>query len=185
MPLIIKVAVSRKLTEDFNSRGWTLDIQSELDSRILDDTDQLAKSTNFLFQMANDLLDEQVHQASAGSNGADRLLSNGLTRNHTQQVGRLRGNGTRISQNNGTGPAGDNGNGAGPRGQNSRTERPITTAQINAVQKMAQKFDTTGDAIAQEDFNCKLSELGIRQASELIDRLKKGLQSQGEQEAGR
>jgi len=64
MPLIIKVSVSRKLTQDFNSRGWCLDIQSELDSRTLDNTNQLADSTNYLFQLATDLLDQQVRQAS-------------------------------------------------------------------------------------------------------------------------
>jgi hypothetical protein len=50
---------------------------------------------------------------------------------------------------------------------------------------MAQRFDTNGDAIALEDYNCKLSELTIRQGSDLIDRLKKGLEAQGGQEVGR
>jgi hypothetical protein len=195
MPLIIKVSVSRKLTEDFNSRGWTLDIQSEFDPRTFDDTDALANSTNHLFQLANDLLDQQVQQASAGnrSNGNGNRSSayngsNGQNQNGNQNSGgnnRPPNNGTYTRPANGNGKSNGDSNGGANGGSNGRGDRPITSAQINAIDKMAQKFDTNGDAIASEDFNCKLSQLSLRQASQLIDRLKKALEAQGAQAVAR
>ena len=194
MPLIVKVSVSRKLTQDFNSHGFSLDIQSELDARTLDNTDQLADSTNYLFQLANDLLDQQVQQASEGNqqngNGQRKPAysgSNGQNPNGSGNHGgnhRLPNNVTNSRSTNGNGESHGQRNGGTPKG-NGRTERGITQAQSQAIEKMAKKFDTYGDAIALEDFNCKLSELTIRQASQLIDRLKKGLESQGGQEVSR
>jgi hypothetical protein len=187
MPLVIKVSVSRKLSQDYNSRGWTLDIQSEFDPRTFDDTDALANSTNHLFALANDLLDQQVQQASEGNqtsgNGQHKSPYNGSNGN-----GQNGHRNNRLSNNSAySRPANGNGHrsSGSPKCSNGRAERPITQAQINAIQKMAQRYDTHGDAIAGEDFNCKLSELTIRQASELIDRLKRGLEAQGGKEAGR
>jgi hypothetical protein len=198
MPLIIKVGVSRKVSQDYQSQGFNLDIQSELDPRVLDDTNQLADATSHLFELANDLLDQQVEQAKGRTpipdNSQQKPSYNGtnpqnggqlFNRNNSSNI-RQSNNGTYSRPSNGNGQQ-SNGhrNGGAPKGTNGRTERPATSAQINAIRKMAEKFDTNGDSVAQEDFNCNLAELTIRQASELIDRMKKSLEAQEGQGAGR
>jgi hypothetical protein len=193
MPLVIKVSVSRKLSQDYNSRGWTLDIQSEFDARTFDDTDALANSTNQLFAIANDLLDDQVQQASEGNNrnGQHQPAYNapaGPSRNENGNGGgnnRIPNNGAYFRPAAGSGQSNGHRNGGSPKGNNGRAERPITQAQVNAINKMARKLDTNGETVAAEDYNAKLSELTIRQASELIDNLKKSLEAQQGQGAGR
>ncbi len=174
MALVIKASVSRKLTEDFNSKGWALELQSEFDPRMLDDTEGLAKSTDFLFQIANDLLDQQVTSSASNRTG------NGEAYNRSKQNpdgGHVNRNGS-YGHNGANGTSG-NGNGARSKSNGSagHKERPITAAQINAIQKMATRLDTNGDAVAREDFNAPLKELSIKQASQLIDNLKKAIEA--------
>lgn len=191
MPLVIKVSVSRKLSQDYNSRGWTLDIQSEFDPRVFDDTETLANSTNHLFALANDLLDQQVQQASDGA----RVNGNGHQKptydrtdgqRHNGRPERFGGDGAYSGKDTGNG----SGNGRQQRASdrkesNARPERPITEAQVRAIRKLAEQFDTNGDAVAREDYNTDLAKLTIRQASDLIQRLKASLEGQELRGAGR
>jgi hypothetical protein len=188
MPLIIKCGASRKVSQDYQSQGYSLDITSELDPRVLDDTNQLANTTNHLFALVNDLLNEQVEQAKASqkaSNGHGNQAYNAASSQAGNQAysgnnGRPPSNGTYAR--NGIGSTNGHRNGTGPKNGNSRPERPITAAQKTAIQKMAQRFDTNGDTVAREDFNTDLANLTIRQASQIIDRMKQSLEAQ---EAGR
>jgi hypothetical protein len=146
----------------------------------------LADSTNYLFQLATDLLDQQVRQASeekqSNGNGGSKHSPAANNRNQNGNGNkpghnRLNGNGSYSGPSNGGDSANSLRNNKSSGTNERRNERPITAAQTNAITKMAERFDTNGDAIAREDFNCNLSELTIRQASELIDRLKKGLEA--------
>lgn len=191
MPLIIKCGASRKVSENYQSEGYSLDITSELDPRVLDDTNQLASTTNHLFALVNDLLNEQVEQAKASQQSAsghgtppyNAAPSQAANPAYNRNNGRPPSNGTYTR--NGNGPTNGHRNGTGSKNGNGRPERPITAAQKTAIEKMAQRFDTNGEAVAQEDFGTTLGNLSIRQASELIDRMKKSLEAQEGQGAGR
>jgi hypothetical protein len=179
------------VSENYQSEGFSLDITSELDPRVLDDTNQLANTTNHLFALVNDLLNEQVEQAKASQRTTDAPQKPAYNTNRTQPAtqtynrsnGSSRSNGAYIR--NGNGSTNGHRNGTGPKNGNGRPERPITAAQKTAIEKMAQRFETNGEAVAQEDFGTSLANLTIRQASDTIDRMKKSLEAQEGQGAGR
>lgn len=173
MALIIRVNCSRKVSADYQSRGFSIDLQSEFDPRTLDDTNQLADSANHLFQLANDLLDEQVSKfESEGSK--PRTPTTGDTRRQPQPRPQ-NGNGRRAS-GNGTSPRNTNGNG------NGHGERGVTQAQVRAINNMAGRIGVDADTFCQDQFGANVQELTLKQGSELIDLLKN--QIEGRKTAG-
>lgn len=112
MALIIRVGCSRKVSADYQSRGYTIDLQSEFDPRTLDNTDALADAADHLFQLANGLLDQQVRTASEDQGGSDHTpppQDNHPVPARTRPAdGRNGGNGHRP---NGNGYQGGNGRG--------------------------------------------------------------------------
>lgn len=190
--VIVKVSLSRKLTRDFNSTGFGLDIQSELPSQTVEDPQAMAQATEHLFQLANDLLEvevakaqgaEQPPQAQASpSPTADRNGSgNGHARPQAQGNGKANATGGNGTYRNG------NGNSArtAPRANGNGGNRPITEAQVRAATNMARKAKVDVDDFAAQNFNRGLRELTLREASELIDQLKNEIESQQPQGAGR
>jgi hypothetical protein len=191
MPLIIKCGASRKVSQDYQSQGYSLDVTSELDPRVLDDSNQLASTTNHLFALVNDLLNDQIEQAKAlqqssnGQGGPGRISASSQATNqaYNRNGGRSQSNGTYARNENGS--THGHRNGTAQKTGNGHPERLITAAQKTAIEKMAQRFDTNGDSVAREDFNTDLADLTIRQASQIIDRMKQSLEAQGGQGAGR
>ena len=188
MPVLIRVSVSRKLTKDYQSRGFALDITSELPATAAEDPNLMAQASQHLFQLAEDLLQEQVNQAgeSEPANGNGRQApssseddrprqSNG--HNGTSTNGRsTNGRSTYRSNGQGTGHAGQNGN-AGGNGKGRGGDRSITDAQVRALDRMAKRLDTTGERVAQDEHGCGLRQLSLKQASALIDSLKQSIES--------
>lgn len=162
--LKINVGLSRKITEDYNSRGFSLNIEGELPSDLLHDPRRLEESTDQLFELANRLLDDQVNQAirptAKPSNG------NGHSRRYDgpteQKVDR------RPTSN-------QNGNG---NGHNS--ERQLTQAQGRAITNMTRKLGVSTEDWLEENFQVyEVGHLSLKLASQAIDRLKKELETQG------
>lgn len=173
MALIIKVGVSRKVSADFQSRGYTLDIQSEFDPRTLDDTGTLADAADHLFQLANDLLDQQVRKANE-----DGQSGNGHTpppqTNHPVPA-RTR---PADDRNGGNGHR-PNGNGyQGGRGRGQGGPRPITEAQSRAITNMAKRLRVDPDDFAAQNFNRPVRDLSLTEGSDCIDLLKGEIETQ-------
>jgi hypothetical protein len=180
MPVLIRVSVSRKLTRDYQSRGFALDITSELPATAAEDPNQMARASQHLFQLAEDLLQEQVSQAGepepANGNGRqapptpqEESPRPGNSHNGISN-GRSTYRGSGQGSRDGNGHAGHNGNGRG-------ADRSITEAQVRALDRMAKRLDTTGERIAQDEHNCGLRQLSLKQASALIDSLKNSIEA--------
>jgi len=176
--LKINVGLSRKVSQDFQSKGFSLNIEGELPSEILNDPNALSDSVNNLFAVANQLLDEQIRN-DAGTETTTRIRhvptttydrpSNG----HTRQP--VRTNGYRQNGSNG-----HNGHTPTPTSGNAGGERLLTQAQTRAITNMAKKLNQDPDQYAQDLFGvARVSELTIKQASEAIDALKNAIQKVG------
>jgi hypothetical protein len=175
--LKINVGLSRKLTQDFNSRGFSIDIDGELPSEVLTDERLLRSTTDRLFQLANLMLDEQIERATTRQEEQLQKPTNGRDHSHAPD-----GNGRTqrgVSDNR---PQPSNRNGSGqcrddqPNNANSNGDRLLTQAQNRAIQNMTRKLGQNADLFARDEFgvNC-VAELTVKEASQVIDLLKESL----------
>jgi len=172
--LKINVGLSRKVTQDYNSRGYSLNIEGELPSEVLHDQEALTRSTHRLFQLANLLLDQQVDQAKQ---------SNGQPGNRPEKE--------HLYPREGNGNPAHNGNGRNfipksPTNENNHNnghgqgERKLTQAQGRAIQNMTRKLNLKADQWARDEFGVNtVNELTVKQASEAIDIFKRSLDAEG------
>ena len=164
MPVLITVGRSCKRSKDFNSEGYSLSLQAELPSNVVDDPNALAEKSGELFQLVTDLLEDRVNADSVEpvptrqSRAAVADLTKRVARSTTPSYQPQQPSGKR-----------DGGNGNGVRG--------ITTAQTNAIHNMARKVGEDPEGLAASQFNRELRELTIRQASALIDGLKEKIET--------
>ena len=174
MPMTITVNRSAKVTKDYNSQGYGLSLEAELPAELIHNPDGVAEAANHLFQLAEDLLAEQVN----GGSRAPRAASSPRT---CRAYGRNGGNGNGHSgatvHNGSNGPYRGRGNGNG-RNAASQQPRPITQAQSKAVHTMCERLGYDAQKVAHEEFGTALSGLSIKQGSELIDILKKEITAQ-------
>ena len=168
MPLTVNVGLSRKVTEDYNSKGFTLNIAAELPASLIEDPNGLAQATNNLFALAGDLLEEQVRNAS--NIGDPTPIRSGDRQPRLPQTTNDRG----PSNGNGNGHAGGNGNG----GNGHDGPRPATQAQVRAIYNMSKRLNQNADGYAQQEFNVPVRQLSIKQASQMIEALKAGFEAQ-------
>ena len=173
MPLKINVGVSRKVSQDYQSTGFSLNIDAELPANLIDNPDAMAEQSSHLFQLANDLLDEQVRQAG----GKAPVSSNPPRRPAPSSTNGTNGNGHKPYRNGNTSPK-TNGNGHTNHHGNGRGDRGITDAQVRAVGNMAKRLGTDGETYAIDNTGNTLSELSVKEASQLIDQLKGELEKQ-------
>ncbi len=159
MPLKLNVGLSRKVTEDYNSRGFSLNIEGELPADTMTDPQTLAGKVQQMFQLADDLLEQQVQEAIGATRDRSRGggRENGRSNGHPYRNGRTRGNGYGKQHRNG--------------------DRLITQAQTKAVQNMAKRIGWDPETCAYDEFGVALAELTVKQASDLIDILKKQIES--------
>ena len=176
MPLKLSVGQSRKVSENYNSRGFSLQIEAELPANAIDDATTVAETANHLFQLCDDLLEDQVRQASPEQtgNGNGKHQPVRSARPAEARADRKNGHSVPASNNNHSGN-GSNGNG-----------RPITGAQSKAIINMANRLDQDVDALVEERFGAGgLAELTVSEASQLIDQLKQRIERQQKNGAAR
>jgi hypothetical protein len=181
MPAILKIGLSKKVSENYNSDGYSIDLQTELPHAAVDRPEELARTTEYLFQLAEDLLQQQVVKRqgevprrevpgpvasrpspSGGGPATERRTYPG-TQEDRRNEGRAR-------------PAPSNGQGR---------VRLATGAQLMAIEKMAKRAKTDPHQLCADDFGVALRELTLAQASELIDALKGMIEAKEGQGAGR
>jgi len=177
--LKINVGLSRKVSQDYQSKGFSLNIEGELPSEILTDQNALAEAADNLFTVANQLLDEQIQKATSVEN-APRTRRPSRTpyprpqNGHTRQPQQANG----YRQNSPPQPVGTNGNHT-PNG-NGNGERLLTQAQSRAIGNMARKLGQDPDQWVQEQYGVvQVGELTLKQASEAIDLLKQSIEKVG------
>ena len=159
MPLTINVGLSRKLSQDFNSVGVSINVTAELDQGLLVRAQELQRQIGELYQQANEALDRQLAtivppERYAAPTEGRRPASNGS--GHPGPNGQFRGNYA----------------GGGYRNGNSRALAPMTAKQRSAILAIARACEVDAFGTARQTFDTDLDALTARQASALIDSLK-------------
>ena len=153
MPLRLNVGLSKKIgLPDYGSLGASANLELELDSGAIGDPDRLRQQVRHLFGLAKASVEEELNQQQA-------VLPNAGGNGHGRDP---------HTNGNGNGHSASNGN-SSPRRSNGRT---ATQSQIRAIKAIAnrQRLDL-GPQL--EHFGVRaVEDLGIQQASELIDELK-------------
>lgn len=153
MPLRLNVGLSKKIgLPDYGSLGASANLELELDSGAIGDPDRLRQQVRHLFGLAKASVEEELNQQQA-------VLPNAGANGHGRDP---------HTNGNGNGHSASNRN-SSPRRSNGRT---ATQSQIRAIKAIAnrQRLDL-GPQL--EHFGVRaVEDLGIQQASELIDELK-------------
>ena len=153
--LRISVGTSRKLTQDYNSKGFDIHLDGELPCDVINDPNALAEKANELFQLAEDLINEQVAKHANGSPA-------GAVETH-------RPGSRELSNRN----EHSNGSDRGPR-------TGITAAQRRAIANMLRRAgEGDGTQLVRDEYGVNsIDELSIKEASTLIDDLKERIEAQ-------
>jgi len=153
MPISLSIGLSRKVSKDYNSRGYSVNLDVELPADAINDQQSIADSADRLFALCDQLLDRQIAEQKGESSGRAPVT---WTSN--------------IRKTNGT-------NGRSRGGNSNGGDRLLTTAQGRAIESMARKLGRSADEYAEHEFGSVVGDLSIRQASELIDILKQEIES--------
>jgi hypothetical protein len=148
MPLTLNVGVSRKIGQpDYGSLGANCHVEVELDTALLrEDLDAFHRHVRNAFLQCRQAVDDELTQAQQGESS----------------------NGHRNGHHNGT-----NGNVSNGNGSRRTSGRQATASQCRAIRAIAdrQRLDLTAEL--HNRFGVEHPEdLGISQASELIDAIK-------------
>lgn len=149
MPISLSIGLSRKVSKDYNSRGYSVNLDVELPADAINDQQSIANSADQLFALCDQLLDRQIAEGQAEKKDPQR---GGSINGHPR-----RGGGR---------PMPSNGNG-----------RLMTNAQTRAIESMARKIGEDPSEWARHEFGQEFNQLNIRQASEMIDSLKQAIES--------
>lgn len=165
--LKINIGLSRKVSADYNSRGFSVNIEGELPSELLHDEEGLRSTCDRLYDLANSVLEEQVQKSTEPS-----------ARQPARTTERFEGrsNGRSHERTNGNGNGRSYGRDAQERSSRNpdRNERLLTQAQGRAIQNMARKVGADPHQWARDEFGVnQVEDLTLKQASEAIDSLKR------------
>jgi len=161
MPIRVIVSRSRKLSENYNSESWGLSLDTEFTGD-LSNTQAFQEQVNDLFSLVDNLLDEKV-QGAKGGRTASRAPANG----------RGASNGNARRTNAGRATNGTNGNG----------HRKLTYAQQKAIVSMSRKVGVNPDEWSEDQHGIPVRDLSVKQASDLIDALRREIEAQDTQGA--
>lgn len=172
MPLKLTVGQSRKISENYNSTGFSLNIEAELPASAAQEPNTLAQAANDLFQLCEDILDERIRGSAGNANYRKPRSASEVA----PQSDRRHDPSTRPESSTRR-PTANGGNGNG-NGHSNGGPKPITKAQTKAILNMCRRLERDADVVAEGNFGVGgVHELSIRQASELIDALKADIES--------
>jgi hypothetical protein len=143
MPLSINVGLSRKASRDYQSSGTSINVTAELDQSLLARPEELQQQIRGLYEQAENALD---HQASRTAVGADDPPA--------RSDRRPNGNGSR------------NGGHGRPNGS------AMTDSQRRCIESIAKRIGIDPRLESRDIIGVELTDLSLKQASELIDHLK-------------
>jgi len=151
MPLKTNVGVSRKVSDNsYGSRGASVNLEVELDSTLIQEPERFHDRIRQVFRLAQQAIDQELNRQHG--NGKASHSTNGAANGHATQ-----------SSHNG-------GNGNGHAKPNTRR---ATASQVRALHAIADHQGLDLSLTLRERYGIDYAEdLGIGQASELIDALK-------------
>lgn len=161
MAVRITVTRTRKLSENYNSECFGLSLDTEY-AGDLSNTQAFKQQVNQLFNLVENLVDEKVQESKGGKATPP-----------TPTNGRGTGNGNARRTTPARASNGTNGNG----------HRKLTYAQQKAVVSMSRKVGVNPDEWAEQDHGLPVRDLSVKQASDLIDALRREIEAQDTQGA--
>lgn len=152
MPLRIQCGWSRKAgLPDYSSVGASVHLDLEVDSDVVRQPRELRRKLEYLFEQARQAVDAELHAPESGT-GGDRHEGNG---------------------HNGT-PDRSNGH------ANGSSPRPATASQCKAIRAIANRQRVDLGLLLRGEYHVeKPEDLGIADASAIIDRLKASANGSG------
>lgn len=153
MPLRLNVGASKKLGEpNYGSRGASVNLELELDSALVNDTDKLKERIRQLFDLVRSSLAEELN----GNSGQGSSSEHPTTQDQ------------RSSPN------------PGPREQRSSDVRPATASQVKAIYAIARSQKIDLGKFLMERFQVRRADdLCLKEASQAIDELKRNGSREG------
>jgi hypothetical protein len=167
MPLSVNVGLSRKSSENYQSRGASINVVAELDATLLARPEDLQRQIAGLYAQAELALARR--SASASTSAAAGPPANPAPAPRRESDGT---NGERH-------PAGRDAAVRPPRRGGGHTPGGMTVSQRRAVSAIAARLGVDPDLEARDVIGVDLDGLSVRQASDLIDHLK-GLNPAGD-----
>ena len=153
MPMRLNVGLSKKIgLPDYGSLGASANLELELDSGAIGDPDRLRQQVRHLFGLAKASVEEELNQQQAGMPNAGGDAHSRDPHNNGNR------NGHTISNGNGH-----------SRHSNGRT---ATQSQVRAIKAIASRLRLDLSHQLGHYGVSAVEDLGIQQASELIDTLK-------------
>lgn len=154
--LKVNVGVSRKLSKDYNSTGFTLNLEGEICAK-LDDPEAVIGRIREYYDLAEEALSDQIHRheevTSAAVREADPPKATRSNYNGTSRQGGTNGNG----HSNGDGPT---------NGHSLPTIEPVTRKQIEYIHDIAGRKE-----LSPKQLDDRVATVVGRQTS--LDRLSK------------
>lgn len=151
MPLKLTVGRSIKRSENYNSKGYSINLDVELPADALGKPSLINESAEQLFALCDRLLEDQLIDRSNGAQATSKA---------PRSNGRNGGNGHTTSRV--------------PR----QETRGLTNAQERAIQNMARRLEQDPDSWAHDQFGVDgVKNLSVKQASEFIDLLKQEIEA--------
>ncbi len=156
--LRVNVGLSKKLSKDYNSTGFSVNLEGEITAPV-SDSDAVIEQVTEVFDLAEAALDAQIERSQSTTAVANHDAEPQAARN---------GNGRSEATDNGQRNAATNGNG--------RKEEPATNKQIQFVLSIGKRLKLSTAALEREieqivGRQVGLYELTKKQAGTVIDRL--------------
>jgi hypothetical protein len=158
--LKVNVGLSRKLSKDYNSEGFSINVEGEVMASV-NDAEAVVEQVKELYDVAEEALSQQIERAQGNAAIASR---------DEEPRGRPSSNGRQEAANNGHRSTASNGNG------NGRKEEPATNKQIQFLLSIGKRMRLSTSALEQEieqilGHQVALYDLTKKQAGTVIDQL--------------
>lgn len=165
MAITINVGGSKKVSQNYDSQGVSLNVTAEVPNDALGEPEKIAGTAQDLFDLVHELLDEQIAKLTQTEAASDKTRSGRYSSN-----GNGRGNSRSYNRSNGNGST--NGRGKNPN-------RPLTNAQMRAIENMVGRLNEDGDRWVEHEYGVsRVADLTVKQASDFIDVLKRAIEDQ-------
>ncbi|MBY0587911.1 hypothetical protein K2X85_12090 [bacterium] len=171
--LKVNVGVSRKLSKDYNSTGFSLNLEGEICAK-LDDPEGIIERVREYYDLAEEALQDQIRRYQELEAQADRETDDPSARPQARHPS-SNGNGQQASENRSgfSKPTRENGHHSGSaKGQ---TE-PITPKQVDYIHHLTKRHGLTGKQLESRVVThvgrpCSIDHLSKAEAGQLIEGL--------------
>jgi hypothetical protein len=168
MPLKTNVGVSRKVADNYGSRGASVNLEVELDSTLINDPERFHNRIRQVFRLAQQAIDDELTRQQQAVATPSRAPSNAAS-TQTAEPAHTGGNGATGNQGNGNSASG-NGH------RNGNSGHGASEKQLSFARQLSKGIQGLGvrrlETLAQKMFGKPLTALSTMDASGLIDTLK-------------